>query len=570
MAVLCHGLALLLLFAAPAAAENRSYSIESLKVFMQVHPDASLMVDETITFLFKGPHQEIFRLIPSRYERQGVEHVLRIASIRVFGENGQPLKTEVSYPGRYVKITTSVPDAQDTKRTITIRYRVQRALQSADHQDELYWNVTGNEWEAPIRSAEATIALPREVPMESVRALAYMGPLGAARQDFTLNHTERFLYYQTLRPLRPREGLTLVVVWPSGRLRFPSRLRELGWLLFDQPWVALPFVVLAACLVAWYRMGRDPLRVRSIKPEYEPPEGLRPGEAGTLVDETVHPRDVVATLVDLAVRGSLTIEQVTNAFEERDYLFKLQKPWMGDPAIAPFEVIVLAQIFGAGGVSKLKLLSEIRRDYNAIVQPIQDQLYRDLVEKKYFLAPPQTVRRFWSTVGGLGLAIPLGALWAAGAPDGLPVSSSTLAAFAVSGLIVLGFARVMPRKTLRGTKAKLQVLGFQEFLERAEKDRLKRLAPDTLHKWLSYAIALGVEEAWIWNFDEIAVSEPEWYESNSPFTLHGFSSQLRGFAREVQDAWRGSRRTDYSVGTRTDATPTLDRRKTTCQEWAWA
>src|SRR3990172_415499 len=187
---MCFGLVLLLLFSPPAFAQPRSYSIESLKVFMQVHPDASLMVDETITFLFKGPHQEIFRLIPHRYERQGVEHALRITSARVVDENGQPLKTEVSYPGRYVKITASVPDAQDTKRTITIRYRVHRALQSADSQDELYWNVTGNEWEAPIRSAEVTISLPREVPIESVRALAYMGPLGAARQDFTLNHTE--------------------------------------------------------------------------------------------------------------------------------------------------------------------------------------------------------------------------------------------------------------------------------------------------------------------------------------------------------------------------------------------
>lgn len=545
-----YGLILLLSVGTPAIAQTRSYSIESFKLFLQVNPDTGLTVDETIAVVFKGPHPGIVRLIPYRYERQGVEHTLRVTSIRVFDENGQPLKTEVSYPGRYVKINAWVPDAQDTKRTITIRYRVQRALQSVDQYDQLYWNVTGNDWEVPIRSAEATIALPRDVTMESVRALAYTGPLGAARQDFTLNHTEHFLFYQALRPLRPREGLTLVVVWPSGHLRYPTRAREFGWLLFDQPWFALPLVVLAACLVTWHRVGRDPLHSQSIKPEYEPPAGLTPGEAGALADETVHPRDVVATLVDLAVRDYLTIEQVANAFGERDYLCKLRKPWMGDPAIAPFEVIVLAQIFGAGGATKLKLLSEIRRDYNAIIQPIQEQLYRDLVEKKYFLAPPQTVRRFWSTVGGLGLAIPLGLLWAAGAPDGPPLAPSTLAAFAVSGLIVLGFARVMPRKSLRGAKAKLQILGFQEFLERAEKDQLKRLAPDTLHKWLPYAIALGVEEAWIWNFEGIAVAEPEWYESSAPFTLHGFSSQLRGFGHEVQAAWLESRRGIYSVGTR--------------------
>src|SRR3990172_3961895 len=165
-----YGLILLLSVGTPAIAQTRSYSIESFKLFLQVNPDTGLTVDETIAVVFKGPPPGIVRLIPYRYERQGVEHTLRVTSIRVFDENGQPLKTEVSYPGRYVKINAWVPDAQDTKRTITIRYRVQRALQSVDQYDQLYWNVTGNEWEVPIRSAEATIALPRDD--DGVRACA--------------------------------------------------------------------------------------------------------------------------------------------------------------------------------------------------------------------------------------------------------------------------------------------------------------------------------------------------------------------------------------------------------------
>ncbi len=540
------GLLLALHLTAPATAEPRSYSIESFRVLLQVTREADLLVHETIAFAFRGSHQGIFRTIPLRYERHGFNYDLRLDAIQVLDDRGNPLRSEISYPGRYVKIKAWVPGAQDATRTVTIRYRVRRALLAFDDHDELYWNVTGNEWSVPIRTAEASVALPASVPMESAQTVAYTGPLGAVGRDYTLERVENFLVFQTSRPLRIGEGLTVVVGWPSGHVRFPSRIQEVAWFLLDQRWFALPLVVLAGCLLAWRGLGRDPLGSRSIKPEYDPPPGLRAGEVGTLVDEIAHPRDVVATVVDLAVRGHLTIERVTTALDETDYLFKLTRPWLGDPDIAPFEVIVLAQVFGRGGATPLKLLSEVRQDSKAIFPPIRDQLYRDLVEKRYFLASPQSVRRFWRAIGGSLLAAPLILLFAS-LQSGLDwltasLSPSMLVAFAASGLVVLAFARVMPRKTLRGAQAKLHILGFQEFLERAEKDRLTRLGPDALHKWLPHAIALGVEEAWISRFNGITVSTPAWYESDRPFTLSGYSREVRNFGRDVQVAWLSARR----------------------------
>ncbi len=520
----------------PAGAQTRSYSIESFKVSLQVNPDSSLLIQETIAFAFRGRHQGIYRTIPIRYERQGLRFDLRIDGTQVLDDGGRPLKTEVSYPGRDLKIKAWVPGAQNATRTVTILYRVRRGLLAFDDHDELYWNVVGTEWAATIQNAEAVVGLPRTVPMESVRVTAFTGPLGAVGRDYTLHQAENVLLFQATRPLGIREGLTVVVGWPKGHVAFPSRAQRVAWFLLDQRWFALPLLVLAACIVAWRRFGRDPLREQSVKAEYEPPAGVRPGEAGALVDETVHPRDVVATVVDLAVRGHLHIKQVSGAglLEPADYLFTLPKPWLGNPDIEDFEVIVLAQVFG---ITNRRLLSEIRRDSKAILPPIRDRLYRDLVKKKYFLASPQSVRRFWGTIGGLLLALPLAGLLPAVAEPAFPFSASLLLAVAVSGLVLLAFSRVMPRKTFKGARTKLQVLGFQEFLERAEKDRLKRLPTDTLHKWLPYAIALGVEEAWIWNFGGLAVDAPAWYESDTPFSIRGYSSGIQGFGRDVQSAW---------------------------------
>ena len=58
----------------------------------------------------------------------------------------------------------------------------------------------------------------------------------------------------------------------------------------------------------WWTKGRDP-RLRPIAAQYEPPDKLTPGEVGTLIDNSVDMRDITASIVDLAVRGYLVIEE---------------------------------------------------------------------------------------------------------------------------------------------------------------------------------------------------------------------------------------------------------------------
>ena len=151
--------------------------------------------------------------------------------------------------------------------------------------------------------------------------------------------------------------------------------------------------------LVWRAYGRDPDANRSIKPEYEPPPGLVPAEAGGLVDERAEPRDVIATLVDLAVRGYLQIEHVTTAFDEPDFLFKRLKPAAGDPTLKPLELFVLARIFGADWALNLRLLSEVRRDYDNVFPPIRDAIYRTMVADGLFHVSPEAVKTVWWTVG---------------------------------------------------------------------------------------------------------------------------------------------------------------------------
>src|SRR5207237_7999135 len=119
--------------------------------------------------------------------------------------------------------------------------------------------------------------------------------------------------------------------------------------------------------------GRAPVATRAGRPEYEPPPGLIPAEAGALADEKAEPREVLATIVDLAVRGYLHVEQITTAFGQTDFMFKRLKPIGGDPNLKDFELFVLAKLFSAAWELNMRLLSEVRRDYDNVVPPTRDR-----------------------------------------------------------------------------------------------------------------------------------------------------------------------------------------------------
>lgn len=538
---------LALAVASPAAAQPRRFAIDRFVASLQVNPDATLVVREDITFEFQGAHNGVFRTIPVRYDRGGYEWALRLDGIGAYDEAGQPLRHEVAYPGRYVKIKAWVPGARDTKKTVTFIYRVRRGLLSFEDHDELYWNATGNEWEVPIRHAEVFVNAPPGVADSAIRSIAYTGPRGGTGQDYTLDRVETYLRFSATRPFRPREGITVVVGWPPGHIGRPSAVQQAGWFFSDNWPFGLPLLAFAAGGLFWWAYGRDPAANRSVKPEYAPPEGLLPAEAGTLVDEKAEPREVLATVVDLAVRGYLHVEQITTAFDEPDFMFKRLKPVGGDPNLTQLELYVLAKLFNTDWVLNMRLLSEIRRDYDNVFPPIRRQIYRLMVEHGLFPSSPENARRDWMIPGALLIvaAFFLPGWW----PAWLDLYGIWLpVGIGASGLVIIGWARAMSRRTLRGVHVLARVRGFQEFLERAEKDRLARMPADTLHRFLPWAIALGVSERWIFNFDGVKVDEPRWYTGSQPFSLSSYRSGLTNFSRSTTEAFTTSRTGGFASG----------------------
>ncbi len=187
------------------------------------------------------------------------------------------------------------------------------------------------------------------------------------------------------------------------------------------------------------------------------PPDLTPAEIGALVDERVDQRDIVATVIDLAVRGYLRIEEeIEEGWFSDTTTTPLQRLLPNGDELRPHEREVLDGLFESGD---RVTLDDLKNEFYKRMDPIRTHLYDGPVEAGYFRSSPQTVRRTWVIIGAVvGIVpIPLGAL---------SQSVAGVVAGVASGAIVFAFAWFMPARTRAGRHKWVEVKGFEEFLGR--------------------------------------------------------------------------------------------------------
>jgi Predicted membrane protein (DUF2207) N-terminal domain/Predicted membrane protein (DUF2207) C-terminal domain len=512
--------ACLLFCASPLFA--RSWHISDFNDDITISADGTTTVHERITVVFVGQFHGIYRNIPIEYPGPGGTNYTLFLSVKgVTDEDGHSLKYESSRKGDYRDLKIYVPGAEDATRTIEIHYVLRNAVRFFSDHDEFYWNVTGNDWPVPIDHATALVTFP-DAAAGSLRAQAFTGVYGSTSGEATSNVNGSDVTFATTSPLPMRGGLTIDVYLPKGILRQPSSFTLFLWFIGSNPIVFLPFVTLGVMFVLWWYKGRDPDPGESVAPMYDPPPGMSPAEAGTLLEDAVHPRDITSTIVDLAVRGYIKIEETVDPgvfFHHKDYIFHLLKPkeqWTG---LAPHEQVMLNNVF-AGGATETRL-SSLKNHFYTAIPIIREDIMSSLKQKGMYLLDPESANGY-SFAAILVIVAPFAIVQIMGWKDVFSSVGLLILSGLVSALIWWLFAREMSAKTLKGARTRIAVLGFQEFMNRVDADRLKRMPPDTFEKFLPYAMALGVEHQWAKAFAGIVKDPPSWYASPNGFV--GFNA----------------------------------------------
>lgn len=491
---------------APAFAQGGE-RIYSYDVEMRMEPSGALVVTEIIGYDFGTAQKHgIIRVIPVRFrydERR--DRIYRTTVLSVEGTPGTPDEYKTERSGDELRVRIGDPDRTISGlRGYTIVYRVEGALNRFPDHDELYWNAVGTEWSVPINRVSARVVTSTAVS----QVACYHGPRGS---QLACSRQRALSFEET--GLGPREGLTVVVAFPTGAFPPPQPILEERWSL-ARAFSVTPLtvglsgtVLLLALLVVWLvlRSGRDrrPTGVLGLDgmstafAEYRPPDGLPPGLAALLLHEKVRPIDVTATIVDLADRGFLRIDPIgTGGSDWR--LVRLRDP---DNSMLRYERLLFdALFFSPMGVPRPSVvLSELKDHFTEQYKTVRKSLYEEAMGRGWFTTRPDHVRRVALVVGALVLVV--GAALTAGVARFTRFGLVPIP-IALAGLAVLIGAWWLPRRTATGHALFRRIASFRAYLRDIEFTASGLTTPDgsdpshLLSRHLAYAMVFGLTAQW--------------------------------------------------------------------------
>ena len=544
-------LSLLLLAAGPGPARAEYFTVHSFAADVTVGEEGDLVVQEEIVVDFSSPRHGIFRDLPFLYTDSlggKVRTPLRILSV-LDGSGGErpfkvtrgksALRVRIGHPRVYV----------EGRQVYVLTYRVRNALLRLPDRDELAWNVNGNDWRVPMTEVTSSVTLPVGAEGSLFDVRCYSGVRGSEGRGCGAERSGRGARFASSRPLAPGEGMTVAVGWRKGVVgELSPAAKMLLAVNASENWVfLLPFVSFLLLFGRWRMAGRDP-STGSVAVMFGPPKQggteLSPAEVGGLADERFDARDLTAAIVGLAVKGYVTVQERGTEgliFSKTDYYLGRSRP--ADESLTPFEKQLMGHLF-AGGREGVQV-SHLKNTFYVHLEGLRESLFRGLVGRGYFRTRPGTVRMWYRSAA---MVLLVAGFFTARHFDALFYSTTEVknyVAFLLPGLGLLLAARHMPAKTRKGAWAAAEVRGFEEFLSRAEKDRLQRMKDLNLfEKFLPYAIALDVSDRWAAAFEGLHQEPPRWYVGASDW--HGGVRPAR-FNESLGSALSSMRTSMYSA-----------------------
>ena len=582
LGVLAVLLAVAALLAGPGVAAHAATDegMDSYAAVYDLQPDGSMKVTETITWRFPSGAQKhgIFRNIVVRMGWNDEENRYRyfdLTDVDVSSPSGAPAAFRVRDNGASKEIRIGSADAFTSGTQVyEIHYTLHDVLNpiTAEGQPatgtapadtiELYYNVFG----ANEMTRRDRVSVTVNAPAGSTRVACYQG---VTRSDTPCQATSGDPARFSAQGLTSGEAMSVLASYPAsafGDVRPDVRQGSSGSTVGSAAapaanaaaWlggIGAPVLALAVMGTLVWTRGRDE-RYADVTPglspsfgtgaagdgtpaaptvrggsttvtvQFQPPKGVQPGMVGTIIDETANPIDVSATLIDLAVRGFLRIEENDSGgmFSRTDWTLTRLTPPAAE-RLLPYERQLLDGIFSSRGDTVR--LSELKNTFASTLKRIQSEMYQEVVTRGWFRSSPQTQRGVWQ---GLGLVLAvlgglilfygrpaLSALLGGGFTGGIALGVGLV----LSGLIVWFLGGRMAAKTAEGSAVLAQSLGFKEYLTTAEAGQIEfEEASNIFSRYLPYAVVFGVADRWAKSFADVAKAAeaanqplvmPTWY-----------------------------------------------------------
>ena len=546
------------------------FDINLYDVTMNVQEDHAYDIQENITVTFSEPRHGIYRFIPysgSFYREINGQPVETTYNARVTHVNVDNFNFETSTESGNVVIQIGDGDEYVSgTQTYPISYIWNPGDDKIDSMDDVYFNIIPQNWDTTIEKAHFKIVMPK--PFDPTQVEFISGGYGSTitdAVDFTVsgNTIEGTLK----QPLSNYQGVTLKINLPDGYF--------VGAFTGDE-FIPFMYIIFGLSLLGgaliWLFTGRDKKPVETV--EFYPPQNFTPSQIGFIVDGVLDKPEVMSLLMYWADKGYMTIEQVdkkkfifhkiknlpdtaedfehtlfNNIFDQKDSFSTVSVPAsFYDTIVATREQIkgyfdipenqiftaaskvglVVISIFMAlpllayvtNGAYKLGMLTSffeglifigIVSCFAAAPTVFGANIITSALRNRNGVARKKTVGRI---ILGIVILV-VAALILLVVNILLEYTSLLPALLALMATYGTAFFQIIAtQRTETGRLWLGQVLGFKNFIEKAEKDRILALVnenPQYFFNILPYAYVLGVTDKWAKNFESIAIEQPSWY-----------------------------------------------------------
>ncbi|HEY0450151.1 DUF2207 domain-containing protein [Actinophytocola sp.] len=461
---------------------------QSVNIALKVEHDGRLSVTEQV---FVQARKTMTRHQPLRIQAgDDTDRVFTVRDVKLAG-NGS---TEITGDEFVMRLGGGAT---------TVTYTVDGAVVDAGDHQEVRWQVAGG-WDVNVRLLRASFVAP-ELPSQIVCLAGRRGSEAPCSSALT-DHGQVLRVVQ--EDLAAGERVDLAVTLPSGAVGGNARFDDVTTSAFAlTPVSGLGLGVLALVLVGgfvllWLARGRD---ARALAADVGPvellvtdggrvafasPDGVLPGEVGTVVDEHVDVADVTATVVDLAVRNYLSVRRAGD-----DWLLLRRNP--PDDALTGHERAVWNALLGDASEVSLAQLRGRRLDLSGV----RDELYAGVVRHEWFARRPDHERTRWMLAGVLVAVLGV----AATVVLALTIGHALLGVAVVIGGLGLALgARFMPARTKRGSVLVQQVRGLLGYLRGTDASEVPAADREmVLSRSLPYAVVLGETDGWLARFADL-------------------------------------------------------------------
>lgn len=565
-----HILLLFLLIGATLPGFTQDISTErilSYGVELRVDTSARLTVTERLKVNVKGRdiQRGIYRTLPVRRNINNREISVRY-DVKSVKKNGAEEKYHTkSGNGGFViyigdKDVLLDPGIYDYE----ITYDTYRQIGFFENFDELYWNATGTDWVFPIDQVTVKAVLPENA--EILQNACYTGYAGSTEQNCTAVITSEHTLEWTTQGLAPNTGLTVAVGFTKGLIKEPELPAVLQTGNLSKLLTGIGVLFLIWMGYWWNRYGRDHQKP-TIYPRFEVPEDLSPASLGFLHGGWYKPNMIAASLIHLAVKGYIVIDEPPQKGWFSHAKFTLEKRKAADESLPPEEKTLMRELFASGtdkiaidGKYSSRIAQAVQAYKSDLVNVNQPALGKGSNWQKVlwiFLGIsvvywPVIIYSYYHLYEGaklvLGICLYVGAcftlilvmsvrlkvagyiwllplIFAGGMVllyfiTGVTTDSFILAyfflIFSVAALAFFNYFVKQPGEELIRKQSLIE--GFKMYLETAETELLKfhnppRITPELFEKYLPYALVLGVDGIWGKKFEQSLQARAQSYES---------------------------------------------------------